>query len=161
MKNKIKQFAKGDFKLQRPDIVFPETHILISVGEGEVYQGSFLIENRKDGDIRGLVYPSSFRVHCLEQGFEGNPVNVRFTFDSTGLLPGQMEHGKFTVVCNGGEYDLDFTAMIEKPFIMTAYGKVQTISDFRKLSSLLTSTTFASSAVSSSFSTIDSNRFSR
>ena len=133
MKNKIKQFAKGDFKLQRPDIVFPETHILISVGEGEVYQGSFLIENRKDGDIRGLVYPSSFRVHCLEQGFEGNPVNVRFTFDSTGLLPGQMEHGKFTVVCNGGEYDLDFTAMIEKPFIMTAYGKVQTISDFRKL----------------------------
>ena len=86
MKNKIKQFAKGDFKLERPDIVFPETHLEILVGEGEVYQGSFVIENQKDGDIRGLVYPSSFRVHCLEPGFEGNPVKVNFTFDSTNLL---------------------------------------------------------------------------
>ena len=60
MKNKIKQFSKGDFKLLKPDIVFPETHIRISVGEGEIYQGSFVIENQKDGDIRGLVYPSSF-----------------------------------------------------------------------------------------------------
>ena len=133
MKNKIKQFAKGDFKLQRPSVVFPETHIQISVGEGEIYQGSFLIENQKDGDIRGLVYPSSFRVHCLEQGFEGNPVRVNFTFDSTGLLPGHVEQGKFTVVCNGGEYDITFTAIIEKPFVMTTYGKIQSIADFRKL----------------------------
>ena len=133
MKNKIKQFAKGDFKISRPDIVFSETHIMISVGEGEVYQGSFVIENLKDGNIRGLVYPSSFRVHCLEQGFEGNPVKVNFTFDSAGLLPGQIEQGKFTVVCNGGEYEVAFTAMIEKPFIVTSHGKVQTIRDFKKL----------------------------
>lgn len=133
MKNKIKQFAKGDFKLERPDVVFPKTHLVIPVGEGEIYQGNFMIENRKDGDIRGLVYPSSFRVHCLEPGFEGNPVKVNFTFDSTGLLPGQIEQGKFTVVCNGGEYDLTYTAIVEKPFIMTAYGKIQTLSDFKKL----------------------------
>lgn len=133
MKNKIKQFAKGDFRHTKPDIVFPETHLLISVSEGEVYQGSFLIENQKDGDIRGLVYPSSFRMHCLEQGFEGNPVKVRFAFDSTGLLPGQIEKGKFTVVCNGGEYEITYTVMIEKPFIMTAFGKIQNISDFRRL----------------------------
>lgn len=133
MKNKIKQFSKGDFKLSTPDIVFPETHIQINVGEGEVYQGSFHIENKKDGEIRGLVYPSSFRVHCLEQGFEGNPVKIHFTYDSTGLMPGKIDQGKFTVVCNGGEFELTFTAVIEKPFIMTSYGKVQTISDFRKL----------------------------
>ena len=133
MKNKIKQFAKGDFKQDRPDIVFEETRLTISVGEGEVYQVSFIIENRKDGDIRGLVYPSSFRVHCLEPGFEGNPVKVNFTFDSTGLMPGQIEQGKFTVVCNGGEYNLTYTAIVEKPFVMTAYGKVQTLQDFKKL----------------------------
>ena len=133
MKNKIKQFAKGDFKQDRPDVVFEETHLTISVGEGEVYQGSFIIENRKDGDIRGLVYPSSFRVHCLEPGFEGNPVKVNFTFDSTGLMPGQIEQGKFTVVCNGGEYNLTYTAIVEKPFVMTTYGKVQTLQDFKKL----------------------------
>ena len=133
MKNKIKQFSKGNFRLQKPDIVFPETHICISVGEGEIYQGCFFIENQADGDIRGLVYPSSFRVHFSEQGFEGNPVKVNFTYDSTGLAPGHMEQGKFTVVCNGGEYELAFTAMIEKPFVMTEYGKIQTLSDFKRL----------------------------
>lgn len=133
MKNKIKQFSKGDFKLSKPDIVFPETNICISVGEGEMYQGSFTIENRKDGDIRGLVYPSSFRVHCLEQGFDGNPVKIHYTYDSTGLKPGYVENSKITVVCNGGEYDIAFTAMIEKPYIMTEYGKIQTMSDFKHL----------------------------
>ncbi len=133
MKNKIKGFAKGDFKLQRPDIVFSDTHIMMAVGEGEIYQGSFTIQNEKDGDIRGIVYPSSFRVHVTNQGFEGNPVEVKFVYDSTGMRPGQVENGKFAVVCNGGEYEIAFTAIIEKPFVMTAYGKVQTIRDFRKL----------------------------
>ncbi len=133
MKNKIKQFAKGDFIFEKPDVIFPETHLQIAVSEGEIYQGSFLIENQKDGNIRGLVYPSSFRVHCLEQGFDSNPVKVHYKFDSTGLLPGEMEKGKFTVVCNGGEYDITFTAIVEKPFIMTSYGKIQTIGDFKRL----------------------------
>lgn len=133
MKNKIKQFSKGDFKLEQPDIQFSETQIVMSVSEGELYQGSFLIENHKGGNIRGLVYPSSFRVHCAEQGFDGNPVKVNFTYDGTGMIPGQIEKGKFTVVCNGGEYELAFTAMIEKPYIMTSYGKIQTIADFKRL----------------------------
>lgn len=133
MKNKIKQFSKGDFKTKQPDVCFSETQIFITVGEGEVYEGSFLIEAKKDGNIRGLVYPSSFRVHCLEEGFEGNPVKVNFTYDSTGLAPGHIEQGKFTVVCNGGEYDIAFTAIVEKPFVVTEYGKIQSLADFKKL----------------------------
>ena len=48
-------------------------------------------------------------------------------------MPGHVEHGKFTIVCNGGEYDIAFTAIIEKPFVMTRYGKVQSLEDFKKL----------------------------
>ncbi len=135
MKNKIKQFAKGDFKLQRPDIVFHETHLLITVSEGETYQGVFTMEDKKGGTIRGLVYSSSFRVQCLEQGFEGNPVQIHFTYDSTGMKPGEMEKGKFTIVCNGGEFDLTYSLVVEKPFILTKYGKIQNITDFKKLAS--------------------------
>ena len=135
MKNKIKRFSKGEFKLERPDIRFSETQIFMSVSEGGVYEGSFTIENTKDGNVRGLIYPSSFRVHCLEEGFEGNPVTIHYTYDSTGLMPGHIESGKLTVVCNGGEYSLDFTAVVEKPYIMTAYGKVQSVADFKQLAS--------------------------
>ena len=39
MKNKIKRFAKGDFHIPQPEIIFPETHITMRVGEGEKYEG--------------------------------------------------------------------------------------------------------------------------
>lgn len=134
LKSKIKRLSKGDFHIPQPEIIFPETRIIMRVGEGEMYKGSFSLQNQGEGTIRGLVYPSSYRVHCEEQGFDGNPVNIYYTYDGSGLVPGHVEHGKFTIVCNGGEYDVAFTAIIEKPFVMTSYGKVQSLEDFKKLS---------------------------
>lgn len=136
MKNKIKKISKGNFQVERPDIEFETTNIVLIIGEGEVTKGSFTLRNRLDGDIRGLVYASSFRVHLAEQGFDGNPVKVEFTYDGKGLRPGQVEKSKFTVVCNGGEYELSFTAIVGRPYIMTSYGKVQSIKDFKKLAML-------------------------
>ena len=81
MKNKIKRFAKGDFHIPQPEIIFPETHITMRVGEGEKYEGSFSLQNEGEGTIRGLVYPSSYRVQCVEQGFDGNPVNIIHTME--------------------------------------------------------------------------------
>ena len=133
LKNKIQKFSKGDFRLVRPDVEFEETNLVLIIGEGEVYKTGFQIRSRNDSKIRGLIYPSSFRVSFKDQGFEGNPARVEFTYDGRGLKPGHVEKGKFTVVCSGGEYELPFTAIIEKPYIMTAYGKVQSTDDFRKL----------------------------
>lgn len=133
LKNKIKKFSKGDFQVMQPEIVFPDTCLILTIGEGEVFHGSFTIKSLTDGTIRGLVYPSSFRMRCIDQGFEGNPVKVEFEYDGRGLRPGHVEQGKFTVVCSGGEYELAFTALIEKPYVMTAYGKVQSTDDFKRL----------------------------
>lgn len=49
------------------------------------------------------------------------------------LLPDMWSRGTFTVVCTGGEYTIPFTALIEKPYVMTNYGKVQNTDDFRRL----------------------------
>lgn len=133
LKNKIQKFSKGDFRLVQPDVVFEETNLVLIIGEGEVYRGSFLIKSNNESKIRGIVYPSSFRVHFKDQGFEGNPSRIEFTYDGRGLKPGHVEEGKFTVVCTGGEYELSFTAIIEKPYVMTSYGKIQSTDDFRKL----------------------------
>jgi hypothetical protein len=133
LKNKIQKFSKGDFQLIRPDVIFDETNLVLIIGEGEVYRGSFTMRANNEGRIRGLVYSSSFRVHFKDQGFEGNPARVEFTYDGRGLRPGHVEEGKFTVVCTGGEFELAFTAIIEKPYVMTTYGKVQSTDDFRKL----------------------------
>lgn len=133
MKNKIQKFSKGDFRQPKPEVVFEETNLVLIIGEGEVYRGSLGIKSKNDCVIRGLVYPSSFRVRFREQGFEGRQVRLEFTYDGTGLRPGHVETGTFTVVCTGGEFELAFTAIIERPYVMTSYGKVQSTDDFRKL----------------------------
>ena len=61
MKNKIQKFSKGDFQLIRPDVIFDETNLVLIIGEGEVYRGSFTMRANNEGRIRGLVYSSSFR----------------------------------------------------------------------------------------------------
>ena len=55
MKNKIKKFSKGDFRTECPEIVFPETHIRMMIGEGEVYSGSFMIQNQRGGYPRDCL----------------------------------------------------------------------------------------------------------
>ena len=133
MKNKIKRFSNGDFSKEQPDVKFSETNLVLLIGEGEVYQGSFTLENKKEEPVRGLVYASSFRIKLKESGFEGNPIEISFSYDANGLEPGYVENGYFTVVCNGGEYRLSFTAIIERPYLMTSHGKVQNMKDFKLL----------------------------
>ncbi len=133
MKNKIKRFSNGDFRKTQPDVRFSETNLILLIGEGEVYQGSFTIESKNDAVVRGLVYTSSFRMKLKESGFEGSSVEISFTYDAKGLEPGYVENGYLTVVCNGGEYRLSFTAVIERPYLMTSHGKVQNMKDFKLL----------------------------
>ena len=101
MKNKIQKFSKGDFRQPKPEVVFEETNLVLIIGEGEVYRGSLGIKSNNESTVRGLVYPSSFRVHFKKPGFEGRQVRLEFTYDGTGLPPGHVEKGKFTVVCTG------------------------------------------------------------
>ena len=51
----------------RPDVIFDETNLVLIIGEGEVYRGSFTMRANNEGRIRGLVYSSSFRVHFKDQ----------------------------------------------------------------------------------------------
>lgn len=133
MKNKIKRISKGDFEAVQPVIRFSETRIVMRISEGGIYEGSFIIKSDQEEDVRGLIYSSSFRMQCKEEGFEGNPVEIHYTFDGEGMLPGDVEEGKFSIVCNGGEYEIFYTAVVEKPFVMTDYGKIQNMKDFKKL----------------------------
>ncbi|MCP1103402.1 DUF5717 family protein [Aequitasia blattaphilus] len=133
LKEKIQRFSKGDFQSTKPKITFDETNIVIIIGEGEVYRGSLTIKSNTKDRVRGIIYPSSLRVHLKEQGFDGTVCRIEYTYDGRGLEPGYVEDGFFDIVSDTGEYRLAFTAITEKPYITTPYGKVQSTEDFRKL----------------------------
>lgn len=133
MKNKIRKSSKGDFSAVRPRVVFSQTNIEMSLGEGEIYRGSFTIKSTNQVNVRGLVYVTSRRITIEENGFDGLNNTIRFTYDGSGLHPGDTETGTFDIVCNAGEYSLRFAAFVEKPFVMTSYGKVQSLKNFAHL----------------------------
>ena len=60
LKNKIKRFSNGDFSKEQPEVKFSETNLVLLIGEGETYQGSFTIESKKEALIRGIVFPLLF-----------------------------------------------------------------------------------------------------
>ena len=68
MKNKIKRFAKGDFHIPQPEIIFPETHITMRVGEGENMREAFLCRMKGKGQyvdlyiLLPIVYSAQSRV---------------------------------------------------------------------------------------------------
>ena len=59
MKNKIQKFSKGDFQLIRPDVIFDETNLVLIIGEGEVYRGSFTMRANNEGRIREMCIRDS------------------------------------------------------------------------------------------------------
>ncbi len=87
MKNKIKRFAKGEFHIPQPEIIFPY-HITMRVGEGEKYEGSFSLQNEGEGTIRGLYILLPIVYSAQSRAFDGNPVNIYYTYDGRGLVPG-------------------------------------------------------------------------
>ncbi|MDR1801280.1 MAG: DUF5717 family protein [Lachnospiraceae bacterium] len=133
MKNKIQRFSKGDFGNTGRIVRFDETNVVLIVGEGESVKRSLTVKTGNGESIRGLIYASSFRIQFSESGFEGNFVRIDYSYDGKGLPPGHVESGAFTIVCSAGEYSIPFTAIIEKPFVMTSFGKVQNTDEFRKL----------------------------
>ena len=133
MKNKIRKSSKGDFSSPKPKVVFSQTNIEMTIGEGEIQRGSFVIKSTNGINVRGLVYSSSRRMKVERTGFDGIENTIPFTFDGTGLSPGDIEKGTFDIVCTAGEYSLQFAAFVEKPFVMTSYGKVQSLKNFAHL----------------------------
>ena len=56
-KNKIKRFSNGDFSKEQPEVKFSETNLVLLIGEGETYQGSFTIESKKgSADKRNCLF---------------------------------------------------------------------------------------------------------
>ena len=67
MKNKIQKFSKGDFQLIRPDVIFDETNLVLIIGEGEVYRGSFTMREGYEDWCTRLLSASILKIRDLRE----------------------------------------------------------------------------------------------
>ena len=86
MKNKIQKFSKGDFQLIRPDVIFDETNLVLIIGEGEVYRGSFTMRanNEYEDSFTRLLFVFILRTRDsreIRRGLSLHMTDVGFVRD--------------------------------------------------------------------------------
>lgn len=117
MKAIVEQYAKGEFSVDRPEVVISETSFNINIEAGTVYEDSFLVESRNNYRIKGMVYDSRYMLRFESHSFVSRKFEVRYSFDATCLEAGQNFHGHINVITDGGEFRLPYVINIVEPCV--------------------------------------------
>lgn len=133
LRKRIQQLAKGKFEYARPLLQFSTDKVTVEVLEGKDYTGDFVITSANRVPMKGVIYTSDPRIECLTPQFEGEEVRIRYQFHSNGLNEGDIHKGDFFILCNQGEYNLSFVAVISGLYADSSVGKIKTLGDFTRL----------------------------
>lgn len=133
MRKRIDELAGGRIVCACPVVEFSVSRIEIEVSEGSEFAGEFTITSRNQIPMRGMVYSSNPRMECLTPVFEGEEIRILYKFHSVGLMEGDIQKGEFFVVCNQGEYNLSFVAVIFRQYGDAKSGTIRGLRDFVKL----------------------------
>lgn len=133
MRKQIQQLARGKFDYARPEVKFVPEEISIEVLEGKDYTGEFVITSTNHVPVKGSVRSLDPRMECLTPQFEGEEVRIRYQFHSNGCAEGDSRKGKFSILCNQGEYSLSFRVSVCRSYEDSSIGKIRNLDDFARL----------------------------
>ena len=98
MKEKIERFSKGNFEYELPFICLSEEEIRITVEAGSSYEGSFVISNCEEREMKGIVYSSNRLMKIQNPNFRGSSCTIHYSFHATYLKAGEVVLGEISVV---------------------------------------------------------------
>lgn len=133
MKAIVEQYAKGKFKVDRPDVIISEKSFKISIEAGTVYEGSFIVESANEFPIKGMVYDSRYLLRFENHSFISRRHEVTYSFDATCLEAGQNYRGHINVITDGGEFRLPYDLSIVRPCVKYHDEKIDDLFKFASL----------------------------
>lgn len=133
MKEKINQFAKGIFEYEMPSVVLEPGELQLSVDAGASCEGRFLLSNQKRRVMKGIVCTDCHYLVLEDAFFQGPENEIRFTFQGTYLMPGEVVKGNIRIVSDCGNVLLPFCATVCIPSCTTSAGKIKDLSHFAGL----------------------------
>lgn len=133
MKEKIEQFARGEYEYELPFLRLSVEEIEINVEAGKKYEGSFSISNNANRSMKGTLYSSNRLLTFTSRDFNGKDITITYLFDATYLKPSDMVKGNITVLSDCGELMLPFTAHVGATAISTSIGKIKNLFEFANL----------------------------
>lgn len=133
MKAIVEQYAKGQFKVDRPDVYISESQFKINIEAGTVYEGSFKVESLNKNPIKGMVYDSRYLLRFEDHSFVSRSFTVTYMMDATCLEAGQNFRGHINVITDGGEWRLPYDISIVQPCVKHHDEKIDDLFKFASL----------------------------
>lgn len=133
MKGIVEHYAKGEFQVDRPEIVISEQLIKLNIETGTVYEGTFTVASTNDHIIKAMVYDNRYLLRFDNHTFINRKFEVKYTFDATCLEAGKNYKGHISIITDGGEFKIPYDIDITTPYVK--YGD-QKIDDLFKFATL-------------------------
>ncbi|MBR0146445.1 MAG: hypothetical protein IJM25_07285 [Eubacterium sp.] len=133
MKAIVEQYAKGEFRIDRPDVQISKQNFKLNIEAGTVYEGAFTVESRNRFPIKGMVYDSRYLLRFENHSFISRRFEVRYSFDATCLEAGQNFRGHINVITDGGEFRLPYDISIVPPCVTSGSERIDDLFKFAAL----------------------------
>lgn len=133
MGEKVKQYLNGNFEYEGGSLFFSCSRIELNLEAGEIYKGSFFMEEQSGKNIRGSIFSSLQRMECITREFDGNEIEVLYEFDTRGMGPGDVVKGVFNIICDKGEYVLPFVVNMVHKTLDASIGSIKNLFHFTNL----------------------------
>lgn len=133
MKAIVEQYAKGEFRIDRPDVQISRQSFKLNIEAGTVYEGAFTVESRNRFPIKGMVYDSRYLLRFESHSFISRRFEVRYSFDATCLEAGQNFRGHINVITDGGEFRLPYDISIVPPCVTSGSERIDDLFKFAAL----------------------------
>ncbi len=133
MKAIVEQYAKGEFRIDRPDVHISEQNFKMNIEAGTIFEGSFSVKSRNKYPIKGMVYDSRYLLRFESHSFISRKFEVRYSFDATCLEAGQNFRGHINVITDGGEFRLPYEISIVPPCVTCGSERIDDLFKFAAL----------------------------
>lgn len=132
-KERIAEVLAGKSVFRGGSLTFSCPKVAFTVRAGEIKEGSFLAAGREGMPLSGIVVTGDIRMRCLTTEIAGNPAELFFRFDSTGLEEGETARGDFKIISNQGEYLLPYMVTVAPKIFETSLGQMKNLFHFANL----------------------------
>ncbi len=135
MKKTVLTMAQEDYDFSHNvgKLVFDAEKVEMEFTTPEVREGAFSIESENGLPVDGFVYANESRMRIKESSFHGVDCEICYSFDATGLEPGDKVSGQFIILSDKGEYTLDFEASMEADYMYSSMGQIKNLFHFTNL----------------------------
>lgn len=126
----LKTYQSDEIK---ESLLFSTSKIELELSAGQIYEGSFEVEEQNKLNVEGYIYSSNFRMHINNPEIKGSIAKIDYVFDATGMNAADSLKGSFNIITNKGEYAIGFSVEIQRENIDSSIGSIKNLFHFANL----------------------------